>query len=164
VSGKKRTRRGGKNRRRGQQHSPGWHLKLAELRRTAKGEPGEFAVKQMRGWELHLRYVQSWRRCPAPECHWEGLRVVPVELAEPPCPECGGEGVRVEPWSLTAKPVSGTPEWGWLNKAADFLGIPALDAGGESQRPTEEDGLSVVLWTWDEPVPADVLPAPRGRS
>ena len=121
---KKRTRRGGRKRRRNVLTTPGWHLKLEELRREAQGEPGEFAVKRMRGWELHLRFVAD----------------------EP------------EPWSLTAKPASGTPEWGWLSKAADHLGIPELDGDGESQRPSQDDGLHVVMWTWAVPAPAAVLP------
>lgn len=150
---KRRTRRGGKKHKAKRKHrrgySPGWHLKLEDLRRQAEKEPGEYAVKVMRGWELHLRHMPQGHRCTSPECSWEGTNPAdsPWSIS---CPVCA-EPARLEPWSLTAKPASHVPEWDWLNKAADYLGIPELDEDGESQRPTADDGLHVVLWTWNAP-------------
>jgi hypothetical protein len=133
----RRTRRGGKNRKRKPRRevSPGWHLKLEELRRQARKESPETAVKRMRGWELQLTHKPS----------------------------------EEEPWTLLAKPASGTPEWDWLSKAADYLGIPELDEEFNSQRPSDKDGLAYVLWTWKEPPPPPaILPQdtkrPGGRS
>jgi hypothetical protein len=148
MSKKKRKRRrrrgnGSKGRHGRSNDSLGWHLKMEEFRREAiKVSPGVI-TRTMRGWELHLSYKPGNHACSA--CTWGGLLVYPVESPVPPCPDCGCV-VLSEPWALAAHPDSGSNDYPWLGRAAEFLGAPAED---KPEKPPKDE-KHVVMFSWAE--------------